>query len=530
MEPWGVVDVENAPNGDVIGIGASVGGEVALFDGWDEWLVWAWGTGTRCWYAHNGGGWDWTSLVRWAVDRGMTTCDVGRVGSRSVFVKLAGFTLLDSWCLTQCSLADFAARMGIVDGKIDIGEMLPHELKERDQRRFWEYLRRDVSVLHQALTRFLAELGGVGHASPHPPMTIAQVAYRIWWSRYRPVGYAAPSSPILQRLGRDAYVGGRVDVFRSGRHANVRVYDVNSLYPTVMRSGLFPVDGAGSWTDRYHPGRLGIYRVRAIEQCGRPVYPVSTPKALCSPEIDLIIRCGGRVEIVDGFVFSRVAPIFRGYVDEFWKLRRGTGPLAFVAKLLLNHLYGKFGQRPERTCLARFLTTPPPPGAAPLVAPGSGEPVDGWWEITTPTTDRAFPAIAALVTSYARAFMYPWLADPATIYTDTDSVHTTKFLPVGSEMGQFKLEFGPGRGIYLAPKSYLLKSGRTVKIRMKGVKVGGKLGARLTWRDGLKLLRRDRKLVCRYQSPVTMLECIRRLGTPCVMTRRSRTIRRLVWD
>jgi hypothetical protein len=69
-------------------------------------------------------------------------------------------------------------------------------------------------------------------------------------------------------------------------------------------------------------------------------------------------------------------------------------------------------------------------------------------------------AIAAAITSYARITMIPFKIDPDTLYTDTDSMFTTKPIDislVGLDLGQMKDELKGqviNEGYFLGPKQY----------------------------------------------------------------------------
>ena len=65
---------------------------------------------------------------------------------------------------------------------------------------------------------------------------------------------------------------------------------------------------------------------------------------------------GYKIEIIRGYKFKR-AKIFEGYVDALYKLRQeypSGSPMNLIAKLLMNSLYGKFGQRQESSIVETF--------------------------------------------------------------------------------------------------------------------------------------------------------------------------------
>ena len=65
---------------------------------------------------------------------------------------------------------------------------------------------------------------------------------------------------------------------------------------------------------------------------------------------------GYKIEIIRGYKFEK-AKIFEGYVDALYKLRQeypSGHPMNLIAKLLMNSLYGKFGQKSESSVVEIF--------------------------------------------------------------------------------------------------------------------------------------------------------------------------------
>jgi hypothetical protein len=54
-----------------------------------------------------------------------------------------------------------------------------------------------------------------------------------------------------------------------------------------------------------------------------------------------------KVRLISGYEFSKY-DLFSSYIDYFYEIKKNsTGPLKFIAKLLLNTLYGIFGRKQE---------------------------------------------------------------------------------------------------------------------------------------------------------------------------------------
>jgi len=472
---FGICDIENNQDGSVTEIGACTNDtEPIIWEGansWDKWFRWAEDTGITRWYAHNGGGWDWLSLLHhshyepggWQFSHHVSA---NCVGTRPILVRFEKLELCDSWCLTQCSLAEFADQMGTSPKQSS--DKLPWDMS-RDER--LSYLRDDCIALRDGLNRFIGILQEEGFAGNKPPLTIAGAAWNIWKNGYSPNTYERLSheSDLFCRQG---YKGGRVEVFKPGNHSDVNVYDVNSMYPYVM------VDNDYAIGEPIHVNEIvdvpGAYRVERVFDPARVMqFKAADGDVLYSPEVKRIIRTGGSVDVYSGFVFERQFPLFKSYVEHFYEYKRGGGPLGFVAKMLLNHLYGKLGSRPI-SCSMESMTED---RLSEIMAKGydvspltvATDQTD-WWVVERPTPwRREHVAVAGLVTSHARNHLHR-LIDEDTIYSDTDSIHTTGTMDCSDELGGVKLEFGPTDGVYLGRKCYALKddSGKQ-KIRLKGI-------------------------------------------------------------
>lgn len=147
----------------------------------------------------------------------------------------------------------------------------------------------------------------------------------------------------------------------------------------------------------------------------------------------------------------------------------GNTGLAYVLKILMKSLYGRFGINPRSTIseictkerYEELLTLNGFKDAHPLV--------NGYWLCSYLSYDSSTSSfinqpprnsavqIAAAITAHARIHMYPHISRPDCYYTDTDSLVRSNTLPNDmistTELGKFKFEY---MGIFLAPKSYCI--------------------------------------------------------------------------
>jgi hypothetical protein len=81
------------------------------------------------------------------------------------------------------------------------------------------------------------------------------------------------------------------------------------------------------------------------------------------------------------------------------------------------------------------------------------------------------PSIAAWITSCARAELFSWLqksGEENVYYCDTDSMLSTRKLPISDKLGGLRLEMEGDQGIFLSPKLYVIKQGDKVITKAKG--------------------------------------------------------------
>jgi hypothetical protein len=268
-----------------------------------------------------------------------------------------------------------------------------------------------------------------------------------------------------------AYRGGRSEIFRYGQQKRIKVFDVNSLYPFVMRTHEFPDPEIAHKTNELTD--LGIYfaevKVKPVFLPylgklvdGKFLFPTGTFKGLWTGFE--LIRAKPQLEsirIEDGYRFGNAGFIFKDYVDRFYRKRmeNKNDPLLNVyIKTLMNALYGKFGQR------EMLLKYDEKSGIFKNQFEGFPDHANIIWSIFT--------------TAYARNHLFN-LMEPvqdALVYTDTDSLHLTGGVEPakdlqGLALGQLKQE-GPDykEGLYLQPKLYSLTDyGKQRKIKAKGI-------------------------------------------------------------
>jgi hypothetical protein len=166
------------------------------------------------------------------------------------------------------------------------------------------------------------------------------------------------------------------------------------------------------------------------------IFPVGRFWAyLCTPEIYHVLKYGRIVEVRRIAAYTK-APLFMAYVRFFHDLktrmeREGNMVFREMAKLMLNSLYGKFGQvENARSLVCEGLFDD---GVQDFIDAETGDrgmlvTVQGkTWEISS--TERpsfnSFPAIASMATAYGRMILWTIIKKAGlenVYYCDTDGV------------------------------------------------------------------------------------------------------------
>lgn len=368
-------------------------------------------------------------------------------------------------------------------GEIDYEAERPHGYRPTPEE--WSYLETDVEILRTALLSAY-EAGARG-------LTIGGDAL----SEYRATMYHGKFRTIFPLLDRDvdefirrAYRGGwtYINPLWQGKLLNRpgEVYDVNSMYPAVMRHSSFPVgvptwlapgqtelDGfphriVGAMFDaKIKPGRLPMIQVkhdarynpvqyqtevRAVEWYGTEV-----DWALLIEQYDVDIH-----EWLGGIAFHGQDGLFDRYIDKWMLVKaEATGGARTQAKFQLNNLWGRFAINPLRA------------GRIPGIE-ADGTPT---YTLTPQEYDEpCYTAVGVWTTSYGRdrviraaqAFGDEFLA------ADTDSVHK---LGLGSgdlevhetRLGAWKLESRFDQATYLRAKAYAERISGEVEAHVAGL-------------------------------------------------------------
>ena len=376
----------------------------------------------------------------------------------------------DSFWLIPSSLKKAAQAFNVPTQKQEI-DYMKISIKDEKSR---QYCLADCRALHEVLGAYFEQKIFEGL---RPKGTIASNAMQI----YR-AGMKEPLKGIdsdTERFIRQAYFGGRVEIFKLEGYG-LNCYDFNSLYPATMIENTFPV-GLPVWVDEWADGLPGYYEAEVdmpdeinipclpIVKDGKLIFPVGTFRGFFSScELERAKSCGAKVKIRRGVCFHISKPIFGDYVRELYAMKSKAnkeGADYMIAKLYLNGLYGKFGQRREQTAIVRCsLSEASNKGFTPYL-PEFGL----YLEHTKSRGAYIMPNIAAWVTAKARLKLHEVLNDD-THYCDTDSVFTPEILEHDAHrLGALKFEKFIEHAYFILPKLYRLEfANGTAETKAKG--------------------------------------------------------------
>jgi hypothetical protein len=436
----------------------------------------------------------------------------------------------DSLAIFPMSLANLGASIGfeklITPDKFIKG--IECEITEED----WKYLERDCDILIEAINGLHTKYNAWINKENMPlPMTTASLAYSIFsnsfwpeeWTSDRVIKrggipqYCCPKrckigrkiytpdsgvcmkcgttkikaiktgdsklfiKPNIHDIGLLSYAGGRTQVLGNPAeiYEDIYSYDINSLYPYVMKNYPYPSPKSGyletpsSWklqrlmsnSERLIIAKLmlngensTVKFLPGMDENKRRNYNLNSFHGyLCEPEIRAALDRGWTVEKVEELYTFEACNPFEKFVDFFYNLRlemqKNDDKNQIFVKLVMNSLYGKFGQKDIKLRIESAL------------AIDRITRYEDWWEtheikdynhmqgvyleekFPSLISENSFTPIAAFCTSYARVELLKAIEKTGAIYCDTDSIFTNikpelaaELIPIGDKLGEWKME------------------------------------------------------------------------------------------
>jgi len=349
---------------------------------------------------------------------------------------------IDSMNYFKSSLAEMGNTLGIAKGFV--------KFNNRYSNRLIKYCKRDVVILRESmfsLFRYLKDndLSRLTH-------TVSSLALSIYIRKFLKQPIYIDADEKRTKVGRDSYYGGRTEAFKIGKFEGpFYLIDVNSQYPFWMSAIKYPYKTIAHYKHvsiRDLEGLLDRYAITADVEIdtdvsayprklnGRTCFPVGTFRTVLStPEVRYALAHNHIKKVYSALVHEHDF-LFKEYVEYFYNQRMknkkaGNEQWQQFDKLLLNTLYGKFGQTYKE-----WVKSPLAPRGYPhtrhtfdadtnkniYIMELNGE----VYMATTDTESRdSFPAIAAHVTAAGRIQIQEtidFIGKDNVYYCDTDSL------------------------------------------------------------------------------------------------------------
>lgn len=408
--------------------------------------------------------------------------EIGYVGSRVISAKITDtdtifYDTLNHW---KISVEEMGNRIGL------------KKLDPNGNFNNIAYCQRDTEITFKFVDTMRIHYESIGCDLK---ATIGSTALRFFQTRY----YKMQREQIFKtrelKFMLKGYFGGRTEIFyNSPVEGNIQYFDFNSLYPSVMKMP-FPIIKKGMFQKT---------KILNLKNEGIACVRVETPSDLNVPYLPLRSSTGGLIfplgsfkgywtyfELREaqkiGYKITRVYNClefsagtsfpFNDFVDDLYGKRNVAKAakdelLSEAYKLLMNNLYGKYGQGNEYTKLI--------PHKRGMKLKKDDEILG---DMVLRKEKGAYPAHtnviwAAYVTAYGRHKLWEGMREVEKkggllIYCDTDSIifeSNKRIFDDSNALGALKSEGKFEYAHFKLPKLYkLVESGGKAKYRSKGV-------------------------------------------------------------
>jgi len=344
--------------------------------------------------------------------------------------------------------------------------------------------------------------------------TTPSLAFKIYRSQFLPKDLINMLTGDIEIDIRKSYTGGAVDMYlpTNNQEDKIYTYDVNSLYPFVMKTYDMPIGNPTYFEGnilKYEPNAFGFFncKIEAPNNLEHPIIqthlktkngirtvaPLGTWSGmLFSEELKNAIKFGYKFNIIDGYLFKK-QNIFKDYINILYKMRLDypkSDPMNYIAKLLLNSLYGRFGMNNNfminevyhENDIIKNKILEKTNNIQNIIELGEYNIIQSQNDNLDNRLDNGSIthniniAIASAITAYARIHMSQFKNNPnyKLYYSDTDSIYINKPLDnsliSNKTLGAMKLESINTKAIFIAPKVYGLENENgEILIKAKGL-------------------------------------------------------------
>ena len=412
-------------------------------------------------------------------------CPNPRKKAEKKYDNLKSITFIDTANFAQISVAQLGEIVGIK--KLQHPKALGRVPINSDE---WEellkYNLQDCKVSYYAMELFHRTIIDQGGTFKD---TIASCSLSIFRNRFLKDTFWRHETDICLDQFK-GYYGGNTHAYKRGKFKNYFLYDIVSMYPSEMRK-VYPNPNTLS-KNKYNITEY-IEQYEGMSQvtvyCPKMEYPFLSHKSedgrlfcptgtwtgwYCHHELRYAMDLGYVITKVHNcHWYKETMYPFKEFVDTLYEVRKkykkDNNPMQFVIKLIMNSLYGKFGQKfvdvPELKHESEIDTD--------YLLKNPFHTAKGDYYIFKTTTEpKAFSFIiwSAYTTAYARIKLHKLIVKYEAIYCDTDSIMCKKEIISNSDLGGLELKEIVKEALIVKAKFYLINSTPRVKgvPRLKG--------------------------------------------------------------
>lgn len=439
--------------------------------------------------------------------------EISSQGSTDAFYPI---TFIDSIAHMKTSVSNLGNIIGFK--KLEHPEFFPNKPKNSKQwRELIEYNVRDAEITFRFMEWLQKWYNKLGCALKP---TASSSAIDLFRRKFLGSKFWKQQESSVIKDSYKAYYGGRAEAFKRGlflseNYSKLNTYDVNSLYPYVLKAGVYPIPYEYFRTENIQMNDIerglgtGYFELQTPKDIQIPIIPLRSdklrfPSGLIKGYYDFATikyAMNNDYELLsakDGIVYEHSFRPFKKFVDYLYKerlrLKSDNNPAELVCKLLMNSFYGKFGYNYTNK---EMLMGNAAAMDEMFLHNAEIYPIDDTEEIfrvlkgdNAQIPPYVFPVFALMTTAYARIHMlnqYKMIGAEHLIYTDTDSIFTDRTIGTSSELGEMKLEESWEKLCIVKPKMYsgIFSESRKNIVKLKGMLRISEDGAEKKDEDGI---------------------------------------------
>ena len=454
--------------------------------------------------------------------------DMGLFYSITVYLKkdkkkTKKITFIDSLKIINQSVDSMTATFKLKEEKLEIDYNEPREKGHILTDEEKSYIKNDVVIVAKAL-KYLFDMGLTKMTAGSNALSEYKEIMTLnkFRNLYKPLSYE------IDKDIRRAYRGGFTylnPLYKGKSVKEGEVLDVNSLYPSQMRTQILPFGEPFFYEGKYKEDKvypLYIQRIVCSFKIKKGKIPTIQikhsrfvdneyiedsgiePVALTLTSIDLKLFLEQYdvydLEYISGWKFKGMRGLFSKYIDKWIEVKNqatisGNKGIRQVAKIMLNSLYGKFATSLDVQSKIPYLEDD-------IVKYKLGE---------KKTKDGVYLPMGAFITAYARDltirtsqaikdYSIKKYGVDMYCYSDTDSIHT--ILPIDElvqfceiddvKLGAWKHESHFSRAKFIRQKTYLEEIKGEIQITCAGLPQ--RCYDQVTWENFQEGLKVDGKL------------------------------------